>query len=301
MELLKAKKQNMALSRKAPTVKFPMNTSRWRILPGWDKEDPVFYQDFGQHFIKDSTGELKAIYVCVDKTFGKPCQICSALSAAIKNTSDDATLEILNSAKSAGRVLVNAIRMDGEVTNEPVILEMPPSVFESVLNLMLEWEADVMLDLKKGMDIIVERTGSGKMTKYSVTIASKSKSVDPSVMTKVANLKEYVTQESEEKAQRALASVNAIAGVFAPISRGVLAAPSPMRDITPESLVIEEEDDAEDAALRELEEEATKRKVAAAEEKPVKAATVKAAAPVESTGNESIDDMLAELERDLAK
>ena len=68
MELLKKKKQAMGAHRRAKTVKPGDGTSRFRILPGWDPENLAFYHDFGQHFIKDLSGEIKAVYMCVDKT-----------------------------------------------------------------------------------------------------------------------------------------------------------------------------------------------------------------------------------------
>lgn len=213
MEMIANKRKALNANKRAKTVKPTDGRSRWRILPGWRKDDPTFYHDFGQHFIKDGTGAMKAIYVCVDKTFGKPCDICSSIGHAIKTSSDDAMVELLKQANASARVLMNALHLDGPTPGEPQILEIAPTVFNEILGIIQEWGAEV-LNLDDGKDIIIERTGKGIGTKYSVQIASKSVAVDASVMGRIANLDEYVAQESEEQAKRALANLNAVAGML---------------------------------------------------------------------------------------
>lgn len=230
MDLLAAKKKALQANRRAKTVKPEDGRSRWRILPSWRKPDAPnpeqFWHDFGAHYIKDQSGELKAIYICAEKTFGKPCSICSTVQHAIKNTHDDEMKNLLMESRSTGRVLLNATRPEGENPNEPVIMEVPPSVFEGMINIITEWGIGV-LDLEKGMDFVIERSGKGKNTKYSIQIAAKSMPVDPSVMKKIQNLDEYVAQESEEMQQRALTSFREVAGLLAaPAAGGAAAAAS---------------------------------------------------------------------------
>lgn len=300
LELLKKKKQSLTANRRAKTVKPEDGTSRWRILPGWDEKNPAFFHDFGQHFIKDTMGEIKAVYICVDKTFGKPCSICNELTRAINNTTDDGMVELLKGARASGRVLMNALHISGKDPSEPAILEVAPSVFESIINIVQEWGPEV-LDLKDGKDIIIERNGKGKLTKYTVQVAAKSAAVDPSVMKKVANLDDYVAQESEENANRALSNLSAITGFLPSPSRTALptaAHVATLRDISIDAEVIEESD-ADDDALRALEEstkseevKAVKPKVEAKKPEPTPAAAPKVA---ESTGSSELDDLLAEL------
>lgn len=282
MELIAQKKASLKSGNRQKTVKPQDGRSRWRILPSWrEGGDPQFYHDFGQHFIKDSTGQVKAVYVCVDKTYGKPCQVCDALSHAIRNTTDDVMANLLGEAKATGRILLNALHVDGDTPNDPQILEVAPGVFGEILNIISEWGADV-LDLKGGKDIIIERTGKGKTTKYSVQIAAKSADVPAEVMKKVANLDEYVAQESEEQAKRALANLNAVAGMLPSPSASTTKAPS-LADLSV--------DDVDDAALAAIESTAIK------VEEPAPAPKKEAApapAPA-STGDEELDDLLAEL------
>lgn len=300
LELLKKKKQSMTANRRAKTVKPTDGTSRFRILPGWDAKNPAFYHDFGQHFIKDSTGELKAIYMCVDKTYGKPCSICDAISKGINASSDDAMIELLKEARSTGRVLMNALHVNGENPSEPVILEVAPTVFEAIIGLIQEWGAEV-IDLERGMDIIIERNGKGKLTKYAVQIASKSAKVDPAIMKKITNLDEYVAQESEENATRALTNLAAISGYLSSPTRPSLPAHvASLRDISLDSAEDVTEVDTDDEALRELEKASVAETVAVAPAAAVKAPAVKelvkvAKAVAVSTGDAELDGLLADL------
>ena len=55
------------------TAKPKPGRSVWRILPGWDSKEPnLFFQAYGQHFIKNMDGELKVVIGCPDKTFDEP-------------------------------------------------------------------------------------------------------------------------------------------------------------------------------------------------------------------------------------
>lgn len=289
LELLKNKKQALAANRRAKTVKPEDGRSRWRILPSWRKPDAEnaeqFWHDFGAHYIKDQTGELKAVYICTDKTFGKPCPICSQVATAIKNTHDDELVKLLQESRSTGRVLLNALRVDGETPTEPAILEIPPSVFEGMINIINEWGVET-LDLTDGKDFVIERAGKGKNTKYSVQIAAKSAAVDPSVMKKITNLDEYVAQESEEAAQRALTNFRQVAGLLSAAPSAAAAAAKPSLS----SLSI----DDDDAALAALEGTATTVSSAPAPAAATTASAAATAAPAAS-GDSELDALLAEL------
>lgn len=291
MELIAQKKAALKSGNRQKTVKPPEGRSKWRILPGWRTDgDPTFYHDFGQHFIKDGTDTLKAVYVCVDKTFGKPCDVCSALDHAIKNTSDDAMVELLKKSKASGRVLLNALHVDGDKPTEVQILELSPNTFAEFLNIVQEWGAEV-LDLDGGKDIIIERTGKFLQTKYSLQVAAKSVVVPADTLKKLHNLDEYVAQESEEQAKRALANLNAVAGML-PAPTVASSKPS-LSDLSVDGI------DIDDAALAAIEGTAARVESTPPFEPdaPKATATKAAAAPAaaDSTGDSELDDLLAEL------
>lgn len=298
MELLKNKKQALAANRRAKTVKPEDGRSRWRVLPSWRKPGSEnaeqFWHDFGAHYIKDASGELKAIYICAEKTFGKPCSICASVQHAIKNTHDDEMVKLLQESRSTGRVLVNALHVDSETPNDPKILEIPPSVFENMLNIIDEWGVKV-LDLQEGMDFVIERSGKGKNTKYSVQVAAKSAAVDPAVMKKVQNLDEYVAQENAEQEARALSNFRQVAGLL-PAAGVSGAAPSaaPALAASKPSSLSDMAFDEDDKALTELEERGAAASAARTAEAAA-ARTAEAAAAPAATGDAELDAMLASL------
>jgi hypothetical protein len=276
MDLIKSKKAALNSGKRQKTLKPKDGRNRYRILPSWRMKveggaltgDPTFYHDFGQHFIKDEAGDMKAVYICTDKTFGKPCAVCATIDSAIRSTSDDNMVKLMKEAKAAGRILLNVLEVDGENPNEPGILELAPTAFNEVLNIFAEW-GDIT-DLADGKDIIVERSGKGIGTRYSVQIASKSKPVSLDVWKKVANLDEYVAQESEEQAARAISNVKSVAGLLPsehvprPAARP---APAP-------ALTMDDEHDATD---------------------DIPMTTADAVKVVESTGDADLDALLADL------
>jgi len=295
LALLKDKKAAIAAQRRAKTAKFTDGRSRWRILPSWKGAGQQFWHDFGQHFVKNAAGEIAAIYVCSEKTFGKPCEVCSVVAQSIKGATDDATLKILNDAKSNARVLVNAQQIDGPEPGKVQILEMPPSVFGDFVNLAEEFEqaGQSILDLETGKDIIVTRTGTGKNTKYSVTPAAVSKPVDPSVMKQLHNLDEYVQQETAEGMTRALTSVRAVAGLLpAPAGGAGRAAGLPLAASGAATI---SDDDMYAPAPAPARAPAPAAAMVTDVAPKAAPAPVAAAAPAASTGDDELDALLAGL------
>lgn len=212
MDILRQKRN--AMSRGKKTIKPNPGRNRYRILPSWTGDaTQAFFHDFGQHFIKDTANELKAVYMCVDKTYGRPCAICDQISKGILASGDDATTKALEGAKSAQRILLNVLELEGDQPDTPQVLEIGPGVFAPILALFDEWGED-LIDLEKGQDIVITREGTGLSTRYTVQVAAKSKPVNPAVMKKINNLDDFVAQESEEVARRAIGAVSQVAGIL---------------------------------------------------------------------------------------
>lgn len=219
--------------------------NRYRILPSWrlvhdgkllsseeaakfapahfDDEAKLawaetFFADFGQHFLKDASGTIKAVAICTDKTFGKPCQICSELERGAAATSDPDHLKRLKDAMAGGRVLLNVLALDSSTPDVPVLLSLPPTVFNGnkgvggIVSLFTDWPNLVSLD--KGADIIVEKSGKGMDTRYGVS-AVPGKPVDPKVMMRVDNIDDFITGEANPQGLgRAIAHVSTITGLL---------------------------------------------------------------------------------------
>lgn len=268
------------------TIKPEAGRNRYRVLPSWrGTTDAQFYLDFGQHFIKDALGKVKAVYVCVHKTFGRPCDVCDAIDHAIHGATDDLTIQRLKEAQSGSRVLLNVLDRSGKPgvdPNQPQILEVPPSVFNGkkgvggILSLM-EQTGFRLLNFADGYDVIIEKSGAGKEgTSYGVSVALDTTApVDPKVMERIHNLDNFVAQENVESHTRALSALGVSVGapaLAAPSRPAALAAPMGSIPAAPAASL----DAVQEEALRTIEGTATLVPPAAA---PV-AAPAAPAAPV---------------------
>ncbi|WP_323016359.1 hypothetical protein [Castellaniella sp.] len=286
MELINQKKQAIQANNRGKTVKPPEGTSSWRILPRWDGDlQGAFWHDYGQHFIKDTKGNLKAVYVCTDKTYGQPCQVCDAIQHGIMNSADDAIKKAMEEAKSSSRVLLNAVNLGADKPTAE-ILELSPGTFAQVLGIISEWGVDEMLTLEGGRVVMIERTGKGLQTKYVAQAGAKKADVAEAIFKQATNLDEYVKQESAEQERRAIANLNAVAGL--------LSAPSASK---PDLASVAAELDALDADGTDAIQGASGTSPAA---EPATAAPQvaeqAATAPAASTGDADLDALMKELD-----
>ncbi|WP_152881139.1 regulator [Duganella sp. FT27W] len=259
-----AKKAAMKVAEK--TVKIEPGKNRIRLLPGWRVgEEHVWFHDFGQHFIKDASDKIQAVYMCASATHDRDCDVCKALTQAGVAAADDATSEVLAKAKASRTVLINALMLDSKEPNTPVILEIKRGVFGQLVDIIEENGALVFAE--NGNEIIINREGKGLNTSYTAQISLKTYTVPPAALAKLNNLDEYVKQESAEQERRAIAAVNTVAGMLpAPGAGGDrpettasrLAAPSKSNDLSdvmdldetpPATPAAEVEDDADLTAL----------------------------------------------------
>lgn len=201
---------------RADVMKVPNGKNKFRILPAHPDlgPDADFWADFGQHFIKDTEGKTKFVYVCADKTFGRPCGVCHALEVAGRSASTDDEIKAIEESRcKRAEIIVNVLHLNSsDKANVPQLLQLTPTTFAKILDLVDEY-GDIV-SLTEGTDLIITREGSGLNTEYSVQPARESKKVDPSVMSGVINLQEFVQQESEEGARKAVQNINAIVGII---------------------------------------------------------------------------------------
>jgi len=293
----KAKVQE-AMGRRTRTTRLPEGRSTWRILPSWKGlEELEIAHAFGQHFVKDANGDLKVVHVCLEKTFGQECPICEVLRVAKQNADED-TKKLLDESRAGGRFLVNAYRVAKDAAPEVVILELPPTVYESVCDLIdqkaddqeIEDEEGNMitvpgidvLDVKKGRNFIISKSGTGLTTKYTVSVSDNPTRVPPELLDKLNNLDEYVKAElnsSQGKDQKALT-------VISRVSTGALPSPASAANLDLN------EDDLLDGEFEEVEEKPKKPSKSTAS----KAAVAAQAKAAEESEDEELDDILGELD-----
>ena len=217
-DVLKKKRQELNEKNRPKAEKLRDGRNRYRLLPGWRKNgDPTFDHSFGQHFIKDASGAISAVYLCTSHTFGQSCQICDAIRAGFRAKPDSATEELLKEAGASKQILVNMLHRDGKEPNKPMVFGLPASVYEDMFKIIEQyWEDGInALDLNDGIDFIIERSGSGIGTRYSVMVAPKSSPVSADVMERLVDLDDYVKQESEQGLAKALAAMSNVSGLLA--------------------------------------------------------------------------------------
>lgn len=212
-DLLNAAKKK-ANSGNRRTAKPKPGKSIWRILPGWEKDNPAFFHAFGQHFIKGPDGVLKVVIGCPDKTFDEPCEICEMIKEAAQAAPDDKSREKILQSRSSQRWLFNALEVDGDNPDEVVILEVGNGLFNDIIaNIQ---EDDSIIDPSEGRDIVITREGSGLNTRYSLAVraASKSVTVKKSSLMELKNLEEFVKDDFEANLKKAKAALGLTAGAL---------------------------------------------------------------------------------------
>lgn len=221
LEMVRKKKEaiSAASGRREKTHKPAQGKHVYRILPSWrGSDDPQFWHDFGQHFIKNEKNELKAVYICTEHTFGKECAVCEALQEATNHADSDDLVNTLKEARSKQVYLVNALHRtasDDAAKNTPILLALGQQAFEQIMGIMdsyLSEEGIDITDLEDGVDLVITREGKGFNTKYTVMPKPKSTPVPKSALENLHNLDEYVKQEYEEGQRKALTAIGTVSG-----------------------------------------------------------------------------------------
>jgi hypothetical protein len=229
LEMMKQKKA--ALKSKDRTIKPQPGSNRYILLPGWRKgEEYVWFHDFGQHYIKNAADEIIAVYPCNEAIYGKPCPICDGLNRAQHAATDNETVELLKKAKAGRSYLMNVLALDSEDPTAPQILEIRSTVFGQLLDTVEEW-AGSMFDPDEAQIFTITREGKGLNTKYAVSVSPKKQAVPKSAYDKLANLDEYVMQESDEQKRKALSAINSVAGILGNDRPTTVARPAIAHDV----------------------------------------------------------------------
>lgn len=299
LEKIAAKRKEIkAKTNRTDIIKPAPGKHKYRILPA--KEGDMFWADFGRHYVKNTEGKMAAVYVCVEQTFGKPCAICQEIARAGKQASDDNELKMLEESRcKRADVLLNVLHLSSaEKAGTPQVMGISPTTFDKILAVFEEYQTEGIdiTSLSDGIDIVIERTGAGLNTEYTVMAAVKSKPVPVTVMDNITNLQEFVQQESEADLRKAVNAVNAIVGIIdtpinaaisAPVSRPAISAPASVAD------------DVSDDELNSLIEDAEYEEVKAtgtSDAAPFDTAPAKPSAPAASHSDVDIDALLGELD-----
>jgi hypothetical protein len=221
LELVKSKRATIA--SRGRTIKPEKGVNRYLLLPSWRRDDAhgpkdMFWRDFGQHFIKNMTGALQAIFPCQEAIYEQPCPVCEALANAMKSAPSDETIGVLKNAVAARSFLFNVLALDDTANAAtPQILEIRKSVLAQILALYEEW-GDEMLGAKKQNVVVINRDGVGLDTTYMVQVSPKKIDVPPRALGMLHDLDDFVRQANDALLNKSLTAINRIAGLPAGVA-----------------------------------------------------------------------------------
>lgn len=217
-----AKAKKDAIKSREKTLKPKPGQNNYVILGDWNQtRNEVFYREFGNHFVKDEKGDLKAVHLCMAKTYGQDCPVCNVIADAAHHVTDDGQIKALDEAKAKQTYLLNVLELDESGTKHdgnPKILEVGYKIFSGILDLMEDWGEAIFQDHQI---ITITREGTGKNTNYNVLPkGTKKAAVAADTLTRLNDLDDYVNQANEEKKRLAMNAVRAVVGLAAPEGEG---------------------------------------------------------------------------------
>jgi hypothetical protein len=179
-----------------------------RVLPGWPCETPIQpFVPLYQHFLG---GEEKKSYTCpATPGINRTCPICK-VSRNLKKQSSEVEQQMGKDIGARQSFLWN-ILVRGKEGEGVKVFSAPGSAHQLILGYAQDdtnWPN--FLDFEKGADIIVEKTGSGLQTRYSVRIANPACLCLPKLgdayklFESAPDLRKFLKAESEEVLLKAL-------------------------------------------------------------------------------------------------
>lgn len=167
----------------------PIGTSIIRVLPPWDQTGRVALEVY-QHRIEytdPGSKYTKYNWTCVDRTFGRPCNICQGLKEM-----RDAGVNTEDWEANSRQFYINALIVqdpgygrspDALMPGTHVLMRIPKTVFDWIVTQITNPAIGDITDPQSGIDIMVTRSGSGLDTRYSCTLSPNGRQpIDPNIL-----------------------------------------------------------------------------------------------------------------------
>lgn len=230
-------KDNQSSEGDGPQINWwsiPHGMSSIRILPPWDPtgrvalpvySHPIEYQGNGMKYKKYS-------WTCVNKTFGKPCNICEGLkriNAAGIDTSDYEPSRrtfytnvivmfdpIYDRDLKAGK---KPEQCDGVAPGTHVLMRMPKTIYDWVVTSITNPMIGDITSVTNGIDVYITKEGSGLSTTYTPTLSPNGRTAIPQeYLDKIENLYNlddiFSTGFEDEQVTGLINSLNAAPAAF---------------------------------------------------------------------------------------
>jgi hypothetical protein len=273
----------------------------------WLPANGQFWADLGVYWIKaEENGKPLAVVGSKSVVYQQPDEIATAIDRAIQTAIDEDSKKLYESWRAKTSILVNVLDRSKGSSNpdEPQILELSPTTWGKVMAVIQQYgdEGEDVLDPVNGIDLIITRSGKGLNTEYSVNVApGKSQPVPPAALKGSHDLAAHIEKEFFRGDEpKALAAIAQISGVALPrLTSAAGSARTPTAALSSAAAAVEDADEAELAAVADLDdtvveevEEVVEEKTAAPTRTAAKA-TAKAAAVEDE---DDVDDILAGLD-----
>jgi len=166
-----------------------------RILPPWEGSDD-FSRPMGKHWNLGPEGKQSAF--CLKQCAALPCPICEEIDKIWKTKPDDTTKEWLKNVSASQRYYINLIDLNDKEKGVQ-IGELPKTVLEEIWNIMVDEDTGLgdITHWDKGFDLIIEKTGLGLSTRYSVRAKRAPSKIERHLYEEgMVNLEAFVRTES---------------------------------------------------------------------------------------------------------
>lgn len=212
----------------------PQGMSSIRILPPWDPtgrvalpvySHPIEYQGKGMKYKKYS-------WTCVNRTFGKPCNICEGLA---KIAASGVNVEEYEPSRRT--FYLNAIVMfdpvydrdiksgkapdkcDGVAPGTHVLMRAPKTLYDWLVTSITNPMIGDITSITNGIDVFITKEGSGLGTTYTPTLSPNGRTPIPQEyldkIESLYNLDEvFSTGFDDEQINDLVASLNRSSGAF---------------------------------------------------------------------------------------
>lgn len=157
-------------------------TTILRILPPWSARGLIALTVYNHRieYMEPGSRFTKYSWVCLNRTFGKRCNICEGLNSYHLDTEEYGANERVFYANALviqdpeyGR------KSDATAPWTHVLIKLPKTVHDWVISQITNPAVGDITDVESGIDIMVTKTGSGLDTRYSTTLSPNGRTAIP--------------------------------------------------------------------------------------------------------------------------
>lgn len=170
----------------------PLGTSTIRVLPPWDATGMIALAVY-QHrieYTEPGSQFSKYNWTCVDRTFGRPCNICQGLKEL-----REAGINTEQYEANSRNFYINALVVqdanqgrspDAVAPNTHVLMRIPKTVYDWIVTQITNPVIGDITDVNSGIDIMITKSGSGLSTTYVCTMSPNGRQpINPEVLSKL--------------------------------------------------------------------------------------------------------------------